>query len=305
MPTCFYHRIRPFLTGWPEPGLVYERVDETPRLLTGGSAAQSSLIQAFDAGLRIPHQHEVTGAFLRAMRAYMPLSHRRFLADLEAGPSIFDYVTARRGEHPRLVDAYNACVRAVGDLRAQHLGLTGRYISRFERNGDRAKARAGPISQRCWSSLAKKPWHENWDKRHQPTAGHDAPFGPGPAASVVTGPRPARTMSSRGGPIQNMRRSTVADDANVATSDGGCPAVDHMGYVDPQVTVDGFLCPTGKPVGMPDPLCGSAMPAGWTSRPCLTWAVPYGHGTRRTRLQVYLLPTVTCLSLSLVVDYSH
>lgn len=142
-PHVFYHRIRPFLTGWPDPGLIYEGVDETPRLLTGGSAAQSSLIQAFDAGLRIPHQHEMTGSFLRAMRAYMPLPHRRFLADLEAGPSIFDYVTTRRGEHPRLADAYNACVRAVGDLRAQHLGLTGRYINRFERGEDRARGTGG------------------------------------------------------------------------------------------------------------------------------------------------------------------
>ncbi|OLB80000.1 MAG: hypothetical protein AUI14_08645 [Actinobacteria bacterium 13_2_20CM_2_71_6] len=142
-PYVFYHRIRRWLTGWPEPGVVYEGVDETPRVYAGGSAAQSSLIQAFDAGLGIPHQHELTATFLRGMRAYMPLPHRRFLADLEAGPSVYDYVAARRSDRPQLADAYAACVRAMSDLRAQHLGITGRYIGRFERGAGGTKGTGG------------------------------------------------------------------------------------------------------------------------------------------------------------------
>ncbi|GAA4523776.1 PrnB family protein [Amycolatopsis samaneae] len=133
-PHVFYHRVRPFLAGWPAPGVVYEGVWDHPRVFTGASAAQSSLIQAFDAGLGVPHPHERTGGFLRGMRAHMPLPHRRFLADLEAGPSVHDYA-ARRPDRPQLTDAYNACVRAVSELRARHLGLTGRYIGRFERSG--------------------------------------------------------------------------------------------------------------------------------------------------------------------------
>ncbi|GHE41981.1 hypothetical protein [Streptomyces capitiformicae] len=60
----FYHRIRPFLTGWSAPGLRFEGVDREPLVLAGGSAAQSSLIQAFDAGLDIPHPHGMTAGFL-------------------------------------------------------------------------------------------------------------------------------------------------------------------------------------------------------------------------------------------------
>ncbi|MEZ5228908.1 MAG: hypothetical protein R2710_20270 [Acidimicrobiales bacterium] len=48
-PHFFYGRLRPFLAGWPEPGVVYEGVDPTPRILAGGSAGQSSVIQASDA----------------------------------------------------------------------------------------------------------------------------------------------------------------------------------------------------------------------------------------------------------------
>jgi indoleamine 2,3-dioxygenase len=142
-PYVFYHRIRRWLAGWPEPGLVYEGVAATPHVFAGGSAAQSSLVQAFDAGLGITHQQEITTTFLRGMRAYMPRPHRRFLADLEAGPSIADHVMAYRIERPQLGDAYTACVRALTDLRAQHLGLTGRYISRFERGTGAAKGTGG------------------------------------------------------------------------------------------------------------------------------------------------------------------
>lgn len=134
-PHVFYHRIRPFLTGWPEPGLIFEGVDRGPVVLAGGSAAQSSLIQSFDAGLGVRHDDEMTAAFLTGMRAYMPVPHRRFLADLESGLSVRDYVSNRRADRPGLVEAYNGAVDALARLRAQHIGITGRYIQRFERDG--------------------------------------------------------------------------------------------------------------------------------------------------------------------------
>ena len=139
----FYHRIRPFITGWSAPGLRFEGVDREPLVLAGGSAAQSSLIQAFDAGLDIPHQHEMTAGFLTGMRAYMPAPHRRFLQDLEAGPSVRDFVERHRGTHPQLGDAYNAAVDALVRLRAQHIGITGRYIKRFQRGEGAAKGTGG------------------------------------------------------------------------------------------------------------------------------------------------------------------
>ncbi|MFB4275474.1 hypothetical protein ACBJ59_09270 [Nonomuraea sp. MTCD27] len=141
-PHVFYHRIRPFLTGWAAPGLRFEGVDREPLVLAGGSAAQSSLIQAFDAGLDVPHRDGLTAGFLTGMRAYMPGPHRRFLADLEAGPSVRDHVERHRAARPRLSEAYNAAVAALARLRALHIGITGRYIQRFER-GEQAKGTGG------------------------------------------------------------------------------------------------------------------------------------------------------------------
>ncbi|GAA3578640.1 hypothetical protein GCM10022419_070120 [Nonomuraea rosea] len=138
----FYHRIRPFLSGWSAPGLRFEGVDREPLVLAGGSAAQSALIQAFDAGLDVDHRDEQTAGFLTGMRAYMPGPHRRFLQDLEAGPSVRDFAARHQGTWPQLSEAYNAAVAGLSRLRAQHIGITGRYINRFER-GAEAKGTGG------------------------------------------------------------------------------------------------------------------------------------------------------------------
>lgn len=127
----FYHRVRPFLAGWPEPGIRFEGVDDRPRILAGGSAAQSSLIQAFDAGLDIAHEAPLTSGFLTSMRRFMPVGHRRFLDDLRAGPSVREFA----GRDPRLSGAYDEAVRALAALRHQHIGIAARYVRRFERDG--------------------------------------------------------------------------------------------------------------------------------------------------------------------------
>ncbi|MBN6042029.1 hypothetical protein [Amycolatopsis sp. 195334CR] len=128
-PYVFYHRVRRFLTGWD--GVTLDGTGAAPCVLAGGSAAQSSLIQAFDTGLGIVHDDPLTAGFLGGMRRSMPKAHRRFLHDLGAGPSIRDY--AGTAGHPPLTESYNAAVRTLTDLRGRHIGLTGRYITRFER----------------------------------------------------------------------------------------------------------------------------------------------------------------------------
>jgi indoleamine 2,3-dioxygenase len=139
----FYHRVRPFLTGWSAPGVTFEGVDCEPLTPAGGSAAQSSLIQAFDAGLDIRHADGVTRGFLGGMRAHMPVPHRRFLEDLGAGPSVREFVARSHGSDRLLSDAYNAAVVALARLRALHIGITGRYIRRFEDNEETAKGTGG------------------------------------------------------------------------------------------------------------------------------------------------------------------
>jgi indoleamine 2,3-dioxygenase len=124
-PYVFYNRIRPFLAGWPAPGLTYAGTGLPPQVWAGGSAAQSSLLQSIDAGLHIRHEHAQTRDFLEAMLQYMPPKHRAFVAALREGSAIRE-----RGLQgaPALRDVYNACIAAADEFRRKHIGLASHYI---------------------------------------------------------------------------------------------------------------------------------------------------------------------------------
>lgn len=129
-PYIFYHRVRPFIAGWPSPGIIYEGVSEVPRKLAGGSAAQSSLIQSLDAGLRIMHQQDDKQSFLHKMRYYMPPAHRKFIEALEAGPSIREFVLTHKYNYPLLCNLYNDCIQALDNFRQKHMQLAVCFITR-------------------------------------------------------------------------------------------------------------------------------------------------------------------------------
>ncbi|GAB1293053.1 Indoleamine 2,3-dioxygenase 2 [Apodemus speciosus] len=129
-PDIFYAVIRIFLSGWKDnpampAGLVYEGVSAEPLKYTGGSAAQSSVLHAFDEFLGIQHCAECVG-FLHRMRDYMPPSHKAFLEDLHSAPSLRDYIlTSGPGG---CLTAYNQCVEALVELRSYHISVVARYI---------------------------------------------------------------------------------------------------------------------------------------------------------------------------------
>lgn len=127
-PYIFFHRIRQFIGGWPEKGVVYEGVSTIPQSFVGSSAAQSPLLQAIDAGLDIAHTDEKS-AYLHQVRPYMQCGHRRFIHTLATGPSVRDYVTANGADHPTLCDSYNACVNALVRFRKKHLEIAVQYIA--------------------------------------------------------------------------------------------------------------------------------------------------------------------------------
>ncbi len=126
-PHFFYRRLRPFLAGWPEPGVVYEGVSDVPRVLAGGSAGQSSVVQALDAALGVRHDG-MAGGFLHAMRAYMPPAHRQLVLDLEARSTLRDLAVA--GDSPRLSEAFEEAVAALDVFRQRHIRLSVDYIRR-------------------------------------------------------------------------------------------------------------------------------------------------------------------------------
>ncbi|MBL8380418.1 MAG: hypothetical protein JNM79_21290 [Burkholderiales bacterium] len=127
-PHIFFHRVRPYVAGWPAPGVVYEGVSEAPRMAIGGSAGQSALIQSLDAALGIAHPGEQTGSYLKLLRAYMPPGHRRFVEDCERESRV--RAEADAAGVAELRDAYNAAIEGIGRFRSLHMALAHDYISK-------------------------------------------------------------------------------------------------------------------------------------------------------------------------------
>ncbi|KAG0638022.1 indoleamine 2,3-dioxygenase alpha/beta type [Tuber brumale] len=152
-PHVFYFGIRPFLAGskrMAEAGLpngvFYDTGsnDDCYREYSGGSNAQSSLIQAFDIILGV--EHYPTGQkkdpvvsslegtapppkhnFIQEMRKYMPGPHRQFLEHLCLIPNIHSY-TESQLDDIELCATYNKCLGALEKFRAAHKAIVARYI---------------------------------------------------------------------------------------------------------------------------------------------------------------------------------
>lgn len=179
-PQVFYNRIRPFLAGSKNMGeaglpngVIYEDGTGTEkyRQYSGGSNAQSSIIQFFDILLGIEHrptgekkdpasESEIEGTappskhnFLLKMRKYMPGPHRRFLEDVTKVANIRDYVEAHTNNR-ELTVAYDACLAMLRAFRDKHINIVSRYIiikSRESRSISRSKS---PVVERRKMDIA-------------------------------------------------------------------------------------------------------------------------------------------------------
>lgn len=123
-PVVFYEKVRPHLNSFKN--LMYEGVNEPAvRSYAGGSAAQSSLLQALEAGLGIPHEEERSAKFLQEMRKFMPPAHRSFLSALERTAPAFVEFCER---YPALQALRKACSIELQHFRNGHLKLVSEYI---------------------------------------------------------------------------------------------------------------------------------------------------------------------------------
>uniref|UniRef100_A0A8C5F2H6 Indoleamine 2,3-dioxygenase 2 n=1 Tax=Gopherus evgoodei TaxID=1825980 RepID=A0A8C5F2H6_9SAUR len=144
-PAIFYAVIRIFLSGWKDNpampgGLIYEGVSDEPMSYSGGSAAQSTVLHAFDELLTIHHSKEST-AFLHRMRDYMPPHHRAFIEEIQSAPSLKQHILSSGNEKLRI--AYNQCVSVLADLRTYHIAIVTKFIVIAAAN---AKAKKGKPS---------------------------------------------------------------------------------------------------------------------------------------------------------------
>ncbi|KAL2822054.1 Indoleamine 2,3-dioxygenase [Aspergillus granulosus] len=148
-PAVFFHQLRPYLAGSKNMvaaglpnGLFYDIGEGNGewRQHSGGSNAQSSLIQTLDIFLGVEHsatgdpngerpksQPPTKAGFIKEMRNYMPGPHRRFLEMLTRNSNIRSFAISHKPDSS-VRDAYNAAVMAMGVFRDKHIQIVTRYI---------------------------------------------------------------------------------------------------------------------------------------------------------------------------------
>jgi indoleamine 2,3-dioxygenase len=164
-PHVFYNRIRPYLAGSKNMvdaglpnGVIFDTGsgNDTYVQYSGGSNAQSSIIQFFDLILGVEHRptgdrgpsnhhHNDTSSasesegpakpplgtashnFILEMRKYMPGPHRRFLEHIERVANIREYVFEHR-DNRALSTAFDACLAMLRAFRDKHIQMVSRYI---------------------------------------------------------------------------------------------------------------------------------------------------------------------------------
>uniref|UniRef100_A0A8B9NII1 I23O2 dioxygenase n=1 Tax=Accipiter nisus TaxID=211598 RepID=A0A8B9NII1_9AVES len=150
------HRIWKDNPAMPD-GLIYEGVSDEPMAYSGGSAAQSTILHAFDELLGIRHSEEST-AFLHRMRDYMPPPHRAFVEEIHRAPSLKQHVLS--SGDARLCTAFNRCISALAEFRSYHITIVTKYITVAAAKAKAGQAdpgdRAGPSAVKPPSALEAK-----------------------------------------------------------------------------------------------------------------------------------------------------
>ena len=128
-PEVFYHQIRPFLASFNQ--VQYRGIEPLTRSYHGGSAAQSSLLQFFDAALGMNYDHHpATKDYLLEMRKYMPPRHAAFLQQIESRSTL----RANSRKQPVLKMAYEEAVQQLIEFRNEHLKIVSLYIIKPAKN---------------------------------------------------------------------------------------------------------------------------------------------------------------------------
>jgi indoleamine 2,3-dioxygenase len=118
-PALYFKTFRPYIRFFE--GVVYEGVDAAPMDFRGETGAQSSVIPALVAFLKVPHRPTRLTDHLADMRRFMPAEHRTFLGRVEAMPPVRDLVDKA---------LFNEALEALATFRETHLGYAHEYIAR-------------------------------------------------------------------------------------------------------------------------------------------------------------------------------
>ena len=117
-PALYFKTFRPYIRFFEN--VVYENVATDGLSFRGETGAQSSVIPALVAFLKIPHQRTALTDHLADMRRFMPPAHVAVLAEIEKLPSIRDLVDKA---------LFNGTLDAVATFREVHYGWAQEYIA--------------------------------------------------------------------------------------------------------------------------------------------------------------------------------
>jgi indoleamine 2,3-dioxygenase len=119
-PSLYYRTFRPYIRFFEE--VVYEGVSGEPLSFRGETGAQSSLMPALVAFMKIPHRQSALTGHLADMRRFMPREHRDLIGEIEALPSLRE--AAER-------EPFNEVLEAMAAFREVHFGWAQEYINKW------------------------------------------------------------------------------------------------------------------------------------------------------------------------------
>jgi indoleamine 2,3-dioxygenase len=118
-PNLYFKTFRPYIRFFEN--VVYEGVEEKPTSYRGETGAQSSIMPALVAFLKIPHERSMLTEHLADMRRFMPAEHRALLAEIESLPPVKPLADKQ---------AFNDLLEAIATFREVHFGWAELYIHR-------------------------------------------------------------------------------------------------------------------------------------------------------------------------------
>jgi indoleamine 2,3-dioxygenase len=116
-PHVYFRAFRPYIRFFEN--VVYEGVISEPTSFRGETGAQSSIVPALVAFMKIPHKPSMLTNHLADMRNFMPAEHRQYLEEVSALPD------------PKLLASsgpFNAVLEAIAQFREVHFGWADLYI---------------------------------------------------------------------------------------------------------------------------------------------------------------------------------
>ncbi len=120
--TLYYRTFRPYIRFFEN--VSYEGIGAEAGMMNfrGETGAQSSVMPALVAFMKVPHKPSMLTNHLADMRNYMPAEHRSLLQQIEAMPAIRPLASK---------EPFNALLDAIAEFRSIHYGWAQEYINRW------------------------------------------------------------------------------------------------------------------------------------------------------------------------------